>query len=301
MADRERQHIAEEKQTMKALKPFMRRMFDLAFDALARPYIVRTWEAARINQINRQGETMPCPYCGNATSEFVSRWVIDHPDFFGLFDDNQARLRAIYGLNLKRFMPSFLYFRYREKALETLRGRSYVDYRRCSACDLIFQNYPHTAQSVDFYYRELYRARHLNRDTQNGMELYGRADRRWVGQQEQIGRYFLQASGLVAPVKILEIGCAEGWACKYLQDNGFTAYGVEPSVPMVNYAPACVGACKNVTAASYTPDSYPAESFDGAFFASRYRTYLRSARPPVGVGKTPENRRLRAGANALCG
>jgi len=249
---------------MKALKPLMRWMFDLTFDTLARPYIVKAWEAARINQINQRNEVIPCPYCGSTGSEFVSRWVIDHPDFFGLFDDSQDRLRVVYGLSLKRFMPSFLYLKYREKALETLLGRSHIDYRRCLACDLTFQNYPHTAQSVNFYYRELYRARHLDRDARSGVELYGRDDRRWIGQQAQIGRYFLQATGLAAPARVLEIGCAEGWACKYLQDNGITAFGIEPSIPMVNYARQVLG-LQNVIAASYTTDSYPAESFDGAF------------------------------------
>jgi 2-polyprenyl-3-methyl-5-hydroxy-6-metoxy-1,4-benzoquinol methylase len=94
------------------------------------------------------------------------------------------------------------------------------------------------------------------------MALFGRNDDRWVYQQELIGQYFMKATGLKKGAKVLDIGCAEGLVCKYLENQGISAYGVEPCIPMANYARSILG-LKNISCCDYTSETYAAELFDG--------------------------------------
>jgi SAM-dependent methyltransferase len=223
---------------------------------------MRAWSQADINQFNKKGLRIPCPYCGSHGSDFVHRWVIDHPDHLGLFDRDAKRLRIIYGSELKRVLPKRACAEYTERALNSLRGVSHVDYWRCPSCDLVFQNFPHDTGSKEFYYREIYRIRHNQKDQKLGVYLYGRDDERWVYQQELIGRYFLEATRLKRPAQILDVGCGEGLVVKYLESKGIDAFGLEPSEPMANYARYRLGV-RNIVCGSYASDVYPENFFEG--------------------------------------
>jgi cyclopropane fatty-acyl-phospholipid synthase-like methyltransferase len=243
-----------------------RLLFDFLFLMFAQPRILRAWKHAYINRFNRQKINIKCPYCSYDKSEHVHRWTIDWTnepvDYFGLFDNDQDRLNMIYGKNLTRILPAKALSRYLEKSLKLLNGRSYVDYRRCPECDLVFQNFPHTPASKEFYYREFYRLRYQKKHPETDVEVYGRSDQTWMYQQELIAKYFLQATQLPSSSRILDIGCAEGHVCKYLEHRQMIAFGIEPSVPMVNYAKHVLH-LQNVIGGNYSADVYPTEFFDG--------------------------------------
>ena len=222
--------------------------------------IRRVWEQAEINRINRTGLVIPCPYCGSSESAYVSRWPIS--DQFGLFDNDPGRLQTIYALDLPSFMPRKLVLPYRNLAGQWISGKSHVDYRRCSHCDLVFQNYPHTPTAANYYYQHLYRLPYQKVDPKTGRVIFGRNDDRWVYQQQLIGEYFLGVTQLPPGSKVLDAGCGEGLVCKYFEDQGMAAYGIEPSQAMANYAQSVLQLA-NVSCGDYAPDSYPPQGFDG--------------------------------------
>lgn len=239
-------------------------LFHFLFSKFAQPRVLRTWEQADINRINRERIIIPCPYCGHSQSEFILRWTITN--HFGLFDNDEHRLNVLYGRKIKYVLPRSALLAYRVKALDLLRGRSYVDYRRCLACGLIFQNFPHEPSAKKFYYRHLYRLayalhkRHRNAGCDEG--LFGRDNPDFAKRKESIAKYFLYKTRLEQGAKILDVGCAEGIVCRYFVRKGLVAYGIEPSEQMVNYAKRKLQ-LDNITCDALSPDTYAAEFFDG--------------------------------------
>ncbi|MFX0198933.1 MAG: hypothetical protein ACFFCW_22660, partial [Candidatus Hodarchaeota archaeon] len=68
------------------------RLFEYFFSRFGRNRILKAWEQADINEINRKGRILPCPYCRHDRSEFIHRWTIDHVDHIGQFDNDKTRL-----------------------------------------------------------------------------------------------------------------------------------------------------------------------------------------------------------------
>lgn len=225
-----------------------------------RPRIIKTWEKVAINEMNRQDTVMPCLHCGCKESQSVSRWIIT--DHFGLFDNNTQRLKKIYGMNLPEILPERLIAYYRNSILKCISGNSYVDYKRCVHCGLVFQNYPHSKESVSFYYKMLYRLPWQSAYKEDNIIIYGRDDQKWIAQQELIGEYFLTRTQLPNGAKVLDVGCAEGIVCKYLIERGINAYGIEPSQAMANYAKVVLN-LKNVVCDDYHISNFPRSFFDG--------------------------------------
>jgi len=227
---------------------------------LGRRRILAAWDQAEINRVNSANLVIPCPYCGSSESRLVSRWRIT--DLFGLFDTDVNRLRTIYALDLPGFIGTKVTSRYRHLALRWLSGRSYVEYRRCGQCDLVFQNFPHTPASAKFFYQNLYRLPDQQEDQGTGQGIYGRDDERWVSQQRLIGEAFLRATSLPPGSRILDAGCAEGLVCQYLEEQGMEGHGLETSAAMANYAQAALH-LDHIKCEDYTSASYPEGFFDG--------------------------------------
>jgi cyclopropane fatty-acyl-phospholipid synthase-like methyltransferase len=240
------------------MKPSLKTQLDLA--PIPTAEILALWDQALINRLNRQGKTLACPFCGHAESSLFFRWPID--DQFGLFDDDPERLLFIYGDHLRKDLSNKFVSEYRQAVFKLLAGRSHVDYLKCSACGLVFQNFPHTNKSTSFFYQRLYRLNEQWILPEKNVDVFGRNDERWLYQQESIGRYFLEASGLKPGAEVLDIGCAEGLVCCFLEKKGITAYGIEPSLPMANYALSVLG-LKKITGGDYTPERYGPDAFDG--------------------------------------
>lgn len=218
------------------------------------------WQNARIMDLNRSGFRANCPYCSSDKSEFVLRWQVD--DHYGLFENNEANLETIYltRSGIKRLIPAMTLMTARHNVLSVLKNLAYIDYRRCQECDLIFQNYPHTAESAAKYYRKYYRM--LWESGSENALVYGRDDDRWVYQQTAIAKHFLRATRLAPGARTLDLGCGEGWVCKWLQENGYEAHGIEPSISMANYGIKVLG-CGGIKAARYDENSYEPDYFDG--------------------------------------
>ncbi len=238
----------------------LRFLFDLFASAYAKVRLVPLWEQSRINHINKDGTVISCPYCGSHESFQMAHWPIDSQ--FGLFDDDRERLRMIYCKNFPDLVPERVVSRLRQVALTSISGRSRVSYRRCKTCDLVFQNYPHNRSRVDYYYRNFYRAPWEWRHADTGSVVYGRDDEVWVSRQRLIGNYFLERTGLAAGSTILDVGCAEGHLCKFLESLSISAHGIDLSEPMINYA-RLILKLKHAICGDYDTTSYPAHTFDG--------------------------------------
>jgi len=226
---------------------------------IPKPVIQLIWKRATINEINQHKNIQPCPFCKSAESDFIHRWWIN--DHFGLFDRSHFRLEIIYGDFAFPKFPVILKNYYRSLVFSWISSLAYIDYRRCKKCDLVFQNYPHTPDSANYYYSTLYRIPYSDTD-ENGCSIYGRSDDKIIRQHYQIGEYFLKRTGLPKGLKIIDIGCAEGNTCKYLEREGYSVYGIEVSIPMTNYAKNVLE-LENVTCGTYSVDSYPESFFDG--------------------------------------
>lgn len=227
------------------------------FSFWIKPRVLRAWEQAKVNVLRKGNIVLPCPYCGSENSSHFSTWIIDN--HFGLFDDNYARLNLIYCQDLPAWLPKGMVSRLARKSLDALSGKSPVDYRRCSECDLVYRNYPHTIEAANYYYRVLYRIPFAGRDS----KFYGRADNLpFVKRKEPTGEYFIKSTNLPPGSAILDIGCAEGLICNFLQKKGYVASGIELSTPMVNYAKEILH-LERIAHGPYFPGAYPPSAFDG--------------------------------------
>jgi 2-polyprenyl-3-methyl-5-hydroxy-6-metoxy-1,4-benzoquinol methylase len=218
------------------------------------------WRKAKISRINKKGTVFACPYCGDTRSEVVLTWRIT--DHYGLFDDSPSRLNRLYAAALSPSLPREQAARRRSETLKALSGLSQVDFRKCRSCDLVYQNYPHTSASVNFYYRNLYRLPWQETHVESGTEIYGRSDERWTFQQQSIGTYFLSATGIPEGSKVIDVGCAEGIVCEYLKGRGIEAFGIDASLPMTNYARLVLG-LDNIYCDDYSTGLFPQAFFDG--------------------------------------
>jgi cyclopropane fatty-acyl-phospholipid synthase-like methyltransferase len=236
------------------------RLFNVFISALTKRTICKTWQQANINQFNKRNLTLSCPWCDSTKSQFVSRWHIT--DHFGLFDNSLDRLKKIYAIDVPTIIPRRFVHEYRRMIFEWISGHACVDYRQCEHCGLVFQNYPHTQEYACIYYNSFYRLKYEKRTSDNVGTIYGRNDERWLRQQQMIGEYFLNTTGLPIGSKIVDVGAAEGWVCKYLEDRGMEAFGIEPSSPMANYAQHVLK-IKNFKCEDYSINSYPPDFFDG--------------------------------------
>lgn len=251
---------------LRIMKPFQI-IHHIVIDHIIKPLlkyrICYTWQRSKINTFNRLKKVILCPYCGSSRSEKISTWKIN--DHYGLFDDNKSRLKVIYAIDLiPKILSEDKRSVYRKKIFDLISSTASVDYHKCPDCNLVFQNYPHKREFANYYYRELYRLMWQKSECEDMDPVYGRSDDRWVYQQEAIAKYFLDVTCLKKKSKILDLGCAEGVACRYLEDNGMISYGLEPSIPMANYAKEVLG-LNNILCNEYTTDAYPANSFDGIF------------------------------------
>ncbi|WP_439859284.1 class I SAM-dependent methyltransferase [Pseudomonas sp. MBLB4136] len=52
----------------------------------------------------------------------------------------------------------------------------------------------------------------------------------------------LQAILALAPVRVLDVGCGEGWLCRGLAERGIESVGVDASAPLIDLAKAAGGA-----------------------------------------------------------
>jgi 2-polyprenyl-3-methyl-5-hydroxy-6-metoxy-1,4-benzoquinol methylase len=212
------------------------------------------WQGSFLNRWNSNSQVIACPYCGESNSSSTYHHPLIH--CYGLYDDSKLRLSILYARELERIMPGVARF-WRTTVHNALAGKSHLDFQRCKSCDLTFQNYPHTTLSARYFYTILYRL-----PWQEIGGIFGRDNEHWVSQQALIADYFLSATNLAKGAHILDVGCAEGWLCHTLEKRGMTAFGREPSDPMVNYAQNVLG-LQRIVADEYYKDSYTANSFHG--------------------------------------
>lgn len=220
------------------------------------PLVRAVWTSRDFPRESGPNSNVPCPWCGQPGASLYWRWAID--EHFGLFERSRRRLAILYGTALPKWLPPGVISLCREYGFERIRGIRTVCYRRCSHCDLIYQDYPHRQHDVSAYYRDWYRVD--CESTEDGS--FGREDARWKGQQQQLADYFRAASTLGPGTEVLDAGCAEGWSCHFLEQAGLVAHGIEPSAQMVAFAKARLG-LKHVRQGEYESSSYPAASFDG--------------------------------------
>ncbi|MCP4135909.1 MAG: methyltransferase domain-containing protein [bacterium] len=225
---------------------------------------IKKWNRAAVSKINRNKIKIACPYCGESQSNYVSTWsIVDH---YGLFDDNEGQLKKIYLAKLPFLTRKSWTERIRKKIFDSISGSSFVEYHRCEKCDLVYQNYPHNKDHVQFYYKELYRLQYQEYDKQSGSVVFGRTEQDemqdYVDHQKSIGNYFLNVTKLKPGARILDSGCADGILCHYLKERGMDSYGIDPSLPMINYAKTHLK-LDNVLCGNYNPETFPEEHFDG--------------------------------------
>jgi SAM-dependent methyltransferase len=246
-------------------RPSLRdRLVRLIFRTLLMRRHKRLWEQADVNRPDLGTFPLHCPYCGSTHGTFIHAWTIDSVEHIGLFDNDTERLARLHWRGLAHRLPRNLFAELLRVSLASLTGRSTVHCCHCPDCGLYYQNFPHTPESKDYYYSELYRLI-LETPDSDGDRLFGRGNQQYFVKIKEIGvKYLLDSTGLSPGSQVLEVGCAEGLALRYLACLGYEPCGVEPSVQMAAYARKKLGLA-NVTCATYAPDLFGENAFDCAF------------------------------------
>ena len=195
---------------------------------------------------------MPCPVCGKLPGEpprlqarandpriYDSRaWALNLYNLKAI-----SRVRSIYGYVSGE----------RSNASKFLK----LNYFECQDCKSLFKSGAHfwrlKFETNPKFYSTIYR---------NG-KIYGRPvlmkSPRIINWSRYITSFFPNPSS----IKILDMGCAEGYLVLALRNDEFQAYGIEPNLQMCAYATQIIGISnENITHSSYEIESYGAESFD---------------------------------------
>ena len=130
------------------------------------------------------------------------------------------------------------------------KGRWHIRYVRCQNCRNGFQDFPHSSETVAEYYKYFYRS-----------GIFSDRGEFHSATKQRVGSYLLEATKLPKGARILDVGCAEGIVCRYLEDRGYEAYGVEPFPPMARFATERLGLV-NILNTTYRPSLFPDRYFD---------------------------------------
>jgi len=94
-------------------------------------------------------------------------------------------------------------------------------------------------------------------------QIFGRPILKHSPRINHWSRYISGFYGDTNSMKILDMGCAEGYLVLALQDLGFNAFGIEPNPAMCNYATLVLGINQeNIKQSIYEVKSFDAETFD---------------------------------------
>lgn len=187
-----------------------------------------------LSKWNLDSKIMNCPICSSSNLFFVCNKLLKRFEVIYELDFN---IRELYYLRfenisktiikneiIKKMIRFFVSSSDKRSAiiygLNCLRFKSTVSFYKCNDCKNIFQNFPHTNESILNYYENYYRciSKKNNKSFRENRGVYK--------QFSMISSYILK---YIKKGKVLEIGCAEGVLLKMLSDRGFDVFGIDPN------------------------------------------------------------------------
>ena len=192
---------------------------------------------------NKKNKSIKCIYDGKPSSaHHLFREVA--PDKIGLYDQRRV-VSLLYKKNLLgkylRFFGKYFYK---------------VEWRKCNHCENVFQNFPHTTQSLFNFYNTYYDdSFNLRKNKISSRNAYSKT----IAPQ-----YFLEKIDNKKGLRILDIGAAQGIVMKFFAEAGYESWGIEPSKERVEYGRKFLN-LNNLFHGFYDPTSFEKDSFDLIF------------------------------------
>jgi len=194
----------------------------------------------------------PCPLCGKQsgkTPHFTVR--SNDPKLY----DKRTWATALYDLTSIAKFNSIHRYIHGQKSYASNFAR--LGYYLCNGCDSFFKNGAHL-------WRLKFEVKpdHYSNSYRTG-QIYGRPILMNSPRITNWSRHVLGFFPDPAGVKILDMGCAEGYQVLKFKELGFKSYGLEPNPAMCNYATQTLRIeAANIKDSYYETDCYEPESFD---------------------------------------
>ena len=159
------------------------------------------WLTSTYMRHKRSGHVIKCPICGGGKAEYC--FSVAFNSNFEFFD-NRDIARKLYGLS---FLKKYSYFIGWPKGFE-------VGYYRCEGCGSIFQNAPMYGDAKILYYSRYYK--------HNAQTLRNRQRNYHAGSKYHLwAEYIVKVASLPPGGRVLDIGCAEGFLVRRLNEMGY--------------------------------------------------------------------------------
>ncbi|MFO0752760.1 MAG: 6-hydroxymethylpterin diphosphokinase MptE-like protein [Thermodesulfovibrionales bacterium] len=151
--------------------------------------------------------------------------------------------------------------------LSTRADRS-VTYVICTRCGFVFTDPMLDASELDEMYSEKYRPSMPDEKFIQANLLFMSERYKWIlrhlpsreNKEDARSSSFRESGALPVGKTILDIGCGSGTLLKIFRDNGWAAFGIEPTESYAVYGREKFGL--DIKAAFYTKDSFPGHKFD---------------------------------------